>query len=92
MESHFMELFVLKCHNEESHSGLEYTFNRIRCKYWLMNGKATVKGIIKKCATCRLIQAKCVQPLLPPIPLVREHRVCVISHFSMSGLIRYSPR
>ena len=36
-------------------------------------GRSTVKSIIRKCFTCRLIQAKCVQP--PPNPLLPEHRV-----------------
>ena len=63
----------MKCHIEVKHSGLESTLNRIRCKYWLIRGRSTVKNIIRKCVTCRLIQAKCVQP--PPIPLLPEHRV-----------------
>ena len=71
--SYFTELVVLKCHNEVKHSGLESTLNRIRCKYWLIRGRSTVKSIIRKCVTCRLIQAKCVQP--PPTPLLPEHRV-----------------
>ena len=60
--SYFTELVVLKCHNEVKHSGLESTLNRIRCKYWLIKGRSTVKSIIRKCVTCRLIQARCVQP------------------------------
>ena len=71
--SYFTELVVLKCHNEVKHSGLESTLNRIRCKYWLIRGRSTVKSIIRKCVTCRLIQAKCVQP--PPTPLLPEHRL-----------------
>ena len=63
----------MKCHNEVKYSGLESTFKRIRCKYWLIRGRITVKSIIRKCVTCRLIQAKCVQP--PPTPLLPEHRV-----------------
>ena len=63
----------MKCHNEVKHSGLESTFKRIRCKYWLIRERITVKSIIRKCVTCRLIQAKCVQP--PPTPLLPEHRV-----------------
>ena len=78
--SYFTKLAVLKCHNEVKHSGLESTLNRIRCKYWLIRGRSTVQSIIRKCVTCRLIQAKCVQ--LPLTPLFPEHRVSVISPFN----------
>ena len=53
--SYFTELIVLKCHNEGKHSGLETTLNRIRWKYWLIKGQATVKNIIRKFVICRLI-------------------------------------
>ena len=71
--SYFTELIVLKCHNEVKRSGLESTLNRIRSNYWLIKGQSTVKSIIRKCVTCRLIQAKCVQS--SPTPLLPEHRV-----------------
>ena len=82
--SYFTELVVLKCHNEVKHSGLESTLNRIRCKYWLIRGRSTVKSIIRKCVSCRLIQAKCVQP--PPTPLLPEHRVSCDFPFQHIGV------
>ena len=66
------------------HSGLESTLNRIRCKYWLIKGQSTVITIIRKCVTCRLIQAKCVQP--PPTPLLPEHRVSCDFPFQYVGV------
>ena len=67
--SYFTELIVLKCHDKVKHSGLVSTLNRIRCKYWLIRGRSIVKIIIRKCVTCHLIKARCVQapqtPLLP---------------------------
>ena len=58
--------------------------NRIRYKYWLIRGLSTVKSIIRKCNTCRLIQAKCVQT--PPTPLFPEHRVSCDFPFQHVGV------
>ena len=68
--SYFTELIVLKCHDKVKHSGLVSTLNRIRCKYWLIRGRSIVKIIIRKCVTCHLIKARCVQA--PPTPLLPE--------------------
>ena len=82
--SYFTELIVLKWHNEVKHSGLESTLNRIRCKYWLIRGQSTVKSIIRKCVTCRFIQAKSVQS--PPTPLLPEYRVSCDFPFQHVGI------
>ena len=66
------------------HSGLESTLNRIICRYWLIRGQSTVKSIIRKFVTCRLIQAKCVQP--PPTPLLPEDRVSCDFPFQHVGV------
>ena len=75
---------MLKCHNEVKHSDLESTLSRIRRKYWLIRGRSTGKSIIRKCVTCRLIQAKCVQP--SPTSLLPEHRVSCDFPFQYVGV------
>ena len=64
------------------HSGLESNLNKIRCKYWLIKGRSTVKSIVRKCVTGRLIQAKCVHPTL----LLPKHRVSCAFPFQHFGV------
>ena len=66
------------------HSDLESTLSRIRRKYWLIRGRSTGKSIIRKCVTCRLIRAKCVQP--SPTSLLPEHRVSCDFPFQYVGV------
>ena len=69
--SYCTEIIVSKYHNKVNHWGIESTLNRIRCKYRLIKEQTIVNSITRKYVTCRLIQAKCFQPPLTPLPL--EH-------------------
>ena len=42
---------------------LENILNTVRCDYWVMKGRQTVKKIVSKCVICKVIQGK---TLLPP--------------------------
>ena len=61
--SYFTRLVVLQCHEDVHHCGLESTLNKVRCVYWVIKGRQTVKKIISKCVICKVIQGK---TLLPP--------------------------
>ena len=50
----------------------------------MIKGRSTVKIIIQKRVTCRLILAECVQP--PPTPLLPEHRVSCNFPFKYVGV------
>ena len=55
----------------------------------MIRGQSAVKSIIRKCVTCRLIQAKCVQP--PPTPLPPEHRLSWDFPFQEVGVDNTGP-
>ena len=61
--SHFTRLVILQCHEDVHHCGLENTLNRVRCDYWVIKGRQTVKKIVSKCVICKVIQGKTLLPL-----------------------------
>ena len=63
-------------------TSIEQLFYGIYCLE--IKGRSTVKSIIRKCVTCRLIQARCIQP--PPTPLLPEHRVSCDFPFQYVGV------
>ena len=82
--SYFTKLIVLNAHEEVMHSGIEATLAIIRSSYWLMKGRRTVKGILRKCVTCKKMQGR---PLLPPpSPDFPEFRVNMSQSFQTTGL------
>ena len=41
-------LIVNEPHTDVMHSGLEATLSKTRSRYWLVRGRQTIKGILKK--------------------------------------------
>ena len=68
---------------------MKNTLKRISCKYWLIKQQSTVKDIVRKCVTCRLIEAKCAQPR--PTPLSPDNRVSGDFPFKYIGVNYVGP-
>ena len=56
--SYFTRFGILQCHEDVHHCGLKNTLNRVRCNYWIIKGRQTVKKIVSKCVICKAIQGK----------------------------------
>jgi hypothetical protein len=54
---HVITLIVNYYHHVLGHSGVEHTLSLIRERYWIVNGRSTVKNIIGKCYSCRKRQS-----------------------------------
>jgi hypothetical protein len=54
---HVVTLIVNYYHHVLGHSGMEHTLSLIRERYWIVNGRSTVKNIIGKCYSCRKRQS-----------------------------------
>ncbi|XP_076397868.1 uncharacterized protein LOC143266117 [Megachile rotundata] len=50
--SHITHLVVRNEHNNQLHAGILGTLNAIRQRYWLVDGKNTVRFIVRKCIRC----------------------------------------
>jgi hypothetical protein len=68
----FTKLLIQKTHAEILHSGVSQTLSKLRCNYWLVRGRATVKSVLKKCYTCRRVEGGPYRmPDMPPLPKLR---------------------
>ncbi|XP_029660099.1 uncharacterized protein LOC115233682 [Formica exsecta] len=50
--NHITELIIRETHVKLCHAGSQATLYAIRQKYWLLNGRNQVKGVIRKCIVC----------------------------------------
>ena len=48
---HVVTLIASHYHNLSGHSGLEYTLSLLRQKYWIINGRRTVRRVLNQCAS-----------------------------------------
>ena len=64
--SYFTKLIVLDSHEKGFHDGVDITLNFIRATYLIIKGRQTVKSILRKCVTCKLVYGKTVTPPKEP--------------------------
>ena len=85
----FTKLLIRKTHEELLHSGVSQTLSKIRYKYWIVRGRATVKSVIKRCIICRRFEGGPYKmPDMPPLP---NFRVSESAPFSSTGLDYLGP-
>ena len=65
---HIVTLIVNYYHHVAGHSGVEHTLSLIRERYWIVNGRSTVKNIIGKCYSCRKRQSPVSQQKMADLP------------------------
>ena len=77
-------LTVRSAHEKVLHNGVKDTLTQIRAKYWIVQGRSLVKGIIQRCVVCRRFEGKpYASPAPPPLP---EFRVTEAVPFSSTGV------
>ena len=54
---HVVQLLIQQCH-EISNLGTEYVLSAIRQRFWVINGRVSVKHIGRGCIICRLRKAR----------------------------------
>ena len=67
-EHHVVKLIIQYYHLISGHSGLEYTLSLTRQKYWIINGRSTVRSILNECFSCRKRQAPTAQQKMANLP------------------------
>ena len=69
---HLAELIVRDAHNQVLHAGVNATVTQIRQLFWIPSARQCVKGILRKCVTCRKVSGThYTAPDPPPLPKVR---------------------
>ncbi|CAC5404954.1 unnamed protein product [Mytilus coruscus] len=71
----FTRILVEKNHKELLHSGVYHTLCRIRNKFWIPQGRATVTQILRHCKTCKRFEGGSLKmPNMAPFPRSRVSR------------------
>ena len=65
------EAIIRHVHQVDGHTGISQTLVALRTKYWVLNGGATVKAALRKCLTCRRLNATSMKQRMAILPEVR---------------------
>ena len=77
-------LIIDHSHKQILHSGASQTLSQVRRKYWIPQGRATIKCVLRNCITCRKHRGgPCQTPVMPSLPKTRVTEACP---FSRTGL------
>ncbi|XP_077275276.1 uncharacterized protein LOC143904452 [Temnothorax americanus] len=69
--NHITELIIRETHVRLCHAGSQATLYAIREKYWLLNGRNRVKGVIRKCVMCSRWRPSTPQYEMGNLPKIR---------------------
>lgn len=68
-DHHLTVLIIEDCHKRALHNGVKETLTELRSRFWVINGRQTVRRVISKCVNCEKIEGKhCVIPPTAPLP------------------------
>ena len=74
-EGKFTELLVYSCHDRVFHNGLKSTLAEIRSRYWIPQGRQSVKKLLRKCIVCKKAQGKAYSaPQMAELPQFRVQK------------------
>ncbi|KAF4514212.1 UNVERIFIED_CONTAM: hypothetical protein B566_EDAN019445, partial [Ephemera danica] len=68
---HVVDLIIRHHHEEEGHCGHSHVLTAIRRRFWIINGGAAVKRVLRSCFTCRRLNAPKGSQLMAPLPAFR---------------------
>jgi hypothetical protein len=82
-----VEQLIRQVHEDNAHAGAQILMGKLREKYWLLQGRRTIKSILSKCTKCRRFTTKA--PVLPEAPLpenrVKESKVFQVTGIDLAG-------
>lgn len=64
-------LLIVHAHQSNGHLGINYTLSKLREKFWVLKGVATVKKVLRTCYVCRRMHGKMSEQLLASLPSAR---------------------
>lgn len=88
-DSPFTNEVIRQCHEENYHVGAAHTLSIIRQKYWIPQGRAQVKKVIKLCPQCKKHGGGPYK--LPDTPDLPPERVNYSSPFTYTGIDYFGP-
>ena len=70
---HVSELIMRYYHERTAHAGREQTLAESRRQFWIVNGRALAKDIVRHCTSCRRINATPLSQQMAPLPGSKGH-------------------
>ena len=67
-KNHVSNLIISHYHLVSGHSGLEHTLSLVRKRYWIVNGRASVRRVINECFSCKRRQAPDMRQKISDLP------------------------
>ena len=87
--SHLTDLVIAHYHVLAGHGGLNMTLNLLVQRFWILQGSAAIRRVIKNCYHCRKLHAKPEGQKMADLP---ESRLQIDSHpFAFTGLDYFGP-
>ncbi|VDI55592.1 Hypothetical predicted protein [Mytilus galloprovincialis] len=85
----FTKLLIYSYHRNLLHVGVAQTLSQIRQKYWIPQGRSTVRHVLRTCGNCiRYEGGPYKMPLIPPLP---KNRVTESSPYTYTGIDYFGP-
>jgi len=78
-----VEMIVNQAHLDYGHSGVQFLMGKLREKYWILQGRRTIKSILSKCVLCKRFSCKKQNVIPSPLP---QDRVRTGNAFAVTGV------
>lgn len=69
---HIVDLLIREEHEKLLHAGNQATLCSLRLKFWILNGRNSVKKVIHGCVRCFKFKAKPTTQIMADLPSVRS--------------------
>ncbi|XP_035217865.1 uncharacterized protein LOC118191170 [Stegodyphus dumicola] len=79
---------IFSVHVKNCHAGGQILLNLLREKYWILNGRKTVKNIVANCTICKRYSSRNMETICAPLP---ENRVKDAAVFQITGVDMAGP-
>ena len=64
-------IIIRQAHEQVAHMGTEYTLSETRAKFWILNGRKTVRRVIRECMKCKRQQSGVGKAKMADLPAER---------------------
>jgi hypothetical protein len=78
-----VEQLITYVHRIYHHGGTQFILNKLRQKFWIVQGRKTVGRIIRKCVRCKRYSSQKLTCNPAPLPL---HRIETVAAFQTTGV------
>ena len=66
-----VDLLIKQTHEDAGHSGREHVLAELRARFWIINGNATVRRVLRGCLSCRRRQGPLMEQKMADLPADR---------------------